>query len=150
MIVFRITLKKWSEKLHASGNAARWNSKGKNVIYTASSRALACLENVVHRSGEGLNESFKVMIIELPDSVLTEEIYLKQLPKDWRSFEYYGDCQLIGDKWIDSNSSVILKIPSAIIANEFNYLLNINHPNFKQIKLIAMEDFLFDSRLKKN
>ncbi len=150
MIVFRITLKKWSEKLHASGNAARWNSKGKNVIYTASSRALACLENVVHRSGEGLNGNFKAMIIEIPATVFIEEMDSKQLPNDWHNFERYADCQLIGDRWIDSNSSAVLKIPSAIIANEFNYLLNINHPNFKQIKLIAMEDFLFDSRLKKN
>jgi RES domain-containing protein len=82
MRVFRISLSKWSNKLTASGYPGRWNSKGKYVIYTAGSRALACLENVVHRSGEGLNNNFKVMIIEIPSKIKITELKKKNSPKN--------------------------------------------------------------------
>lgn len=146
MIVYRICLSKWSKKLTASGFPARWNSKGKFVIYTANTRALACLENVVHRSGEGLNGRFKVMIIEIPSKVKIKEI--KTLPKDWFTFESYSDCQKIGDKWIEEEEFAILKMPSAIISKEYNYLININHKDFKYVKLKNVEDFIFDPRIK--
>ena len=148
MIVYRICLAKWSKKLTASGYPSRWNSKGKFVIYTASTRALACLENVVHRSGEGLNDNFKVMLIEIPKIVITGEVKIDDLPKDWFEFEFYSDCQKIGDKWISDSKTAVLKVPSSIIAKEFNYLINVNHRDFKHIKLVGIEDFKFDPRIK--
>ena len=66
MHVFRIST---FSKLIASGNPARWNSKGNYVIYTSTNRALACLENIVHRSGEGLENKFKILTIEIPDII---------------------------------------------------------------------------------
>jgi len=148
MKVYRISHLKWSKKLSASGFPARWNSKGKFVIYAASSRALACLENVVHRSGEGLNENFKVMVIEIPSNVKIKEIKKEDLPGDWFTFESYFDCQLIGDSWVDEQKYAVLKVPSSIIVNECNYVININHKNFKRIKLVAVENFNFDPRIK--
>ena len=78
MLVYRITTKELSTFLAASGNSARWNTKGNNVIYTSSSRALACLENIVHRSGEGLNKIFKVVIIEIPAFVQIKKIQINK------------------------------------------------------------------------
>lgn len=148
MEVFRITTAKWSNSLTGSGFPARWNSRGKFMVYTSSSRALASLENVVHRSGEGLNSLFKVMIIEIPSIIKIDNIDINTLPKNWFDFKNYSDCQLIGDKWIDSYSSAVLRVPSAIIKREFNYLLNPNHTLFKKIKIATTEDFEFDPRLK--
>ena len=148
MEVYRITLAKWSGQLVASGGAARWNSKGKFVIYAAATRALACLENVVHRSGEGLNGLFKTMIIEIPDALLTQEINVGDLPKNWAAYENYHLSQQIGNQWLDAQESPFLRVPSAIIADEFNFLINPQHPDFKQIALKRVEDFAFDSRLK--
>ncbi len=148
MIVYRISHTRWATKLSASGNSARWNSKGKMVIYAASSRALACLENVVHRSGEGLESTFKVMLIDIPKRLTISEIKLKDLPKNWFEYENIGICQSIGDKWMDEAKSAVLKVPSAIIPNEFNYVLNTNHPTFKSIKLVGTEPFKFDPRIK--
>jgi len=150
MKVYRICLEKWANQLTASGFPARWNSKGKYVLYTAGTRALACLENVVHRNGEGLNGNFKVMIIELPDDILIKEIKAENLPNNWIDFKAYSDCQEIGDQWVESNESMVLKVPSAIIQREYNYLLNTNHSQMSQVKLLAVEDFKFDSRLKAN
>ena len=67
MLVFRIALTKYAKILVASGRAARWNSNDVKVIYTANSRALACLENVVHRSKLGLSANFSLMQIGIPD-----------------------------------------------------------------------------------
>ena len=133
----------------ASGNAARWNSKGMSVIYTAGSRALACLENIVHRSGEGNNDDYKIMIIEVPDTTIISEIKKVQLQKNWNEFSNYTYCRKFGDEWIRNCETLILKVPSAIIPEENNYLINPNHKDFKKVKLLKTESFAFDKRLRK-
>jgi RES domain-containing protein len=148
MEVYRISLAKYVTALTASGNAARWNSKGKFVVYTASSAALACLENVVHRSGEGLNAFFKVMRIHVPDELTVETVEPKELPEDWLDFSSYPECQKIGNAWLEKGSSAVLKVPSAVILTEYNYLLNPAHPHFANITLRATEDFVFDPDVK--
>lgn len=132
----------------ASGYPARWNSKGRHVLYTAGTRALACLENVVHRSGEGLNGAFKVMLVEIPEIIRVEVLDVEQLPKNWHEYETYSYCQKIGNSWLDRAEAAVLKVPSAIIPREFNYLINVNHVDFKRINQIGLEDFKFDPRIK--
>ncbi|MFD2572175.1 RES family NAD+ phosphorylase [Spirosoma soli] len=148
MLVYRITKAIYADRLVASGGAARWNSRGQFVIYTAATRALACLENVVHRSGEGLLESFRVMVIEVPDELFIETIAADSLPADWFTFQQYDTCQRIGGEWLRSGRSAVLGVPSAIIANEWNYLLNPAHLSFSQIQLVRTEPFLFAPRIK--
>ena len=152
MQVYRISLAKWTNKLNASGNKARWSKKGSYVIYTASTRALACLENVVHRAGEGLQQLFKVMVIDIPEDILIKEILLENLNEGWNKSDdsTYEICQVIGENWLERAESAILKVPSSIIQKESNYLLNINHPDFRRIKIIELEDFEFDMRIKEN
>lgn len=146
MIVYRITTEKWSKSLTASGNAARWSAKGNFVIYTAESRSLACLENLVHRSGEGNNDLYKVMVIEIPDTLNIEVIDIASLINDWQSTDNYIYCQSLGGNWLNNLKSVVLKVPSVIIKKEHNYLINPHHPDFQKIKLIGSEDFDFDGR----
>jgi RES domain-containing protein len=145
--VFRITKARYADQLTVSGGVARWNERGQFVIYTAASRALACLENMVHRTGEGLNNDFRVMIIAIPDSIRIETIGPGQLPENWPSPEQYPVCQQIGSLWLRQGRSAVLNVPSAIIPDERNYLLNPSHPDFKQITLLRHEPFLFDTRL---
>lgn len=148
MDVFRITLTEYSKSLIASGQAARWNSKGNFMIYTAASRALACLENLVHRSSFGSNMQFKIMVIDIPSNVSTQVIEEEQLPEHWREFTSYPQCQYIGNDWLKEQKSALLRIPSTLITQEYNYLINPSHPDFKLIKLKATENFAFDTRLK--
>ena len=148
MLVYRITKAIYADRLVASGGAARWNSRGQFVIYTAASRALACLENVVHRSGEGLNDLFRVMIIEIPDDLSTETIAPESLPTDWTNFQQYDYCQQLGGDWLRRSQSPVLRVPSAIIVNEWNYLINPAHPQFGQVSLLRTEPFTFDPRIK--
>ncbi len=148
MLVYRITKAIYTDRLVASGGAARWNSRGQFVIYTAASRALACLENVVHRSGEGLTDLFRVMVIEISDDLPIERISTDRLEPDWTDFQRYESCQQIGNDWLQRGQSPVLCVPSAIIPNEWNYLLNPAHPQFSQINLIGTEPFTFDPRIK--
>ena len=148
MEVYRIVHKRWSKKLVASGNEARWNSSGRFVIYTSASRALACLENIVHRSGEGLSELFKTMVIEISLKVSLERLDRKKLPSNWENIIHYPVTQQLGDEWLVSGRTAVLQIPSAIIPEEFNFLINPGHRDFKKIKLQRVEEFKFDHRVK--
>ncbi len=149
MKVYRITLEKWSNTLQPSGYAARWNSNGVFVLYTSSSKPMACLENLVHRSGEGLNGNFKCMIIDVPDTIGINVINIEDLDADWFEYKNYSYCQDLGDKWVQKGDSAVLKVPSAIMKDECNYLFNPKHRAFEKIKISTIEDFVFDPRLKR-
>lgn len=150
MQVFRITTKKWSNSLTGSGYSARWNSEGTLVIYTAENRSLACLENLVHRNGHGLDDNFCVMTIDILNTISVLNLDVNSLTPNWNfsdeSAQIY--CRSIGDKWILEKKSCILKVPSALIDGEFNILINPNHKDFHKIKLKSTEKFTFDNRLK--
>jgi RES domain-containing protein len=146
MTVYRIAKEEYSTALKASGYAARWNNKGSFVIYTAESRSLACLENLVHRSGEGDNSLYKEMIIQIPDSLEITLIDLKKIKPDWQKIENYGYCRNMAADWLSDGNTAILKVPSVLVKNEFNFILNPNHPHFKKFKLTGAEDFIFDPR----
>jgi RES domain-containing protein len=146
MIVYRITKEEYAKELKASDYPARWNAKGSYVIYTAESRSLACLENLVHRSGEGNNALYKVMLIQIPDSIKVDNIEAADLKKGWQKIENYFYCQSLAANWLSGFKTAILRVPSVLIKNEFNYLINPAHIDFKKIKLTSVEEFIFDTR----
>lgn len=148
MIVYRITTAKWASRLSASGYPARWNPKNVHVIYTAGSAALACLENLVHRSGEGLNALFRLIEIEIPDSISSKSIQTEDLPPDWHQMRGYTICQVIGKQWIEEQQACTMNVPSSIIPVEKNILINPHHPEFKKISIQDIKDFSFDKRLQ--
>ena len=151
MEVFRITHKKWSKQLTASGFPARWNSGGVYIVYTAESRALAYLESVVHRGLSDFSSPFILMEILIPDDLKIKEISTKDLPLGWNEIGDIGyrKCQPVGDNWIIKAETAILKVPSAIVVKESNYLFNPNHPDFNKIRIKSEEPFIFDDRIKK-
>ncbi len=148
MFVYRICLAKYATVLKASCRAARWNSNDIEIIYTSSTRALACLENIVHRSQKGLNQSFKILTIEIPDSIVADSASIDELPDNWREYWNMHITRNLGDNWAEKGQSVLLKVPSSIIADEHNYLINPKHKDFKKIKLAKVDDFVFDDRIK--
>lgn len=149
MEVFRISHKKHSRKLSSSGSANRWNRRNEFVIYTGSSRSLSTLELVVHRNSISPIPNYEVMIISITDDEeLIEQVLIKDLPDDWRKFRMYPKLQEIGSDWYKNQRSLVLKVPSAIITKEFNYIININHAMFREkVKLVRNEKYFFDGRL---
>lgn len=126
----------------------RWNSAGRPVIYTAQSRALALTEILVHLESAQILSRYVLFQVEIGDSYIAN-VDLGSLPKNWRTEPAPKRLQEIGDDWLASATSVALRVPSAIVIGEFNYLLNPLHPDFSRIKIRGPEKFLIDKRLVK-
>jgi RES domain-containing protein len=154
MIVFRIEREKYLDTTLTGIGASisegyRWNSLNTRIVYTAETRSLATLEISVHLDlSEDLpNDRFYVEI-EIPDEIVIQEVALADLPEDWNSKPPTLITQTIGDDFVTYNEAAILKVPSSIVPQEFNYLINPNHPDSSRIKVLSTSRMLFDSRFK--
>lgn len=149
MFVYNIRKAEFSKRLIASGFSNRWNKDEEYVIYTSSSRALSMLELLVHRAGIELGRGFKLMEIKLnisEDDI--EEIRIKNLPKNWKGVEAYSVEQKLGSAWYQSAEKLILKVPSVVIPQEFNYVINTRHVAFeKKVSINFIEEIDFDERI---
>jgi len=152
MKVYRLSRKKYADTLSGKGaalSANRWNSRGVEMIYTAESRALAMAEVIVHLSLALLPKDFVLLEITIPDAISLKTLHTKTLPENWSHFPYHHTTQLIGDNFIKENKYAILKVPSAVVRGDFNFLINPSHPEFETIKITSKQPFLFDRRLLK-
>ena len=154
MKVYRVEREKYL-KTTLSGIGAsmtkgyRWNSLNTKLMYTAESRALATLEVSVHLDlNEDLPTDRYYIEIEIPDDITILEVKIEDLPKDWNYKPPTITTQTIGDDFVLENEAAILKVPSCIVPQEFNYLINPNHPKAKRIKVISETLMTFDSRFK--
>jgi len=149
MELFRISLDTYAEKLTASGAANRWNAAGQYVLYSGSSRSLSTLELVVHRGAIQPTKNYRMMVISVADEDdLVQQVHLRDLPHDWRKLAAYPVLQQLGSDWYTNQQSLLLKVPSAIITQEYNYLISVTHPDFeKKVQLVRTEDYFWDGRL---
>lgn len=128
---------------------ARWNPIGTEVVYTSSSLALAALELLVHLGAKASPISYVAIPVDIPDDLLIEQVDKSNLPSDWRDDPPPFTLTNVGKQWISSGGSALLQVPSAVIDEEWNYLLNPNHRDFAQFTIGAARNFQFDSRLFK-
>ena len=149
MEVFRICKASFATKLTASGSANRWNLRGQHVIYTGSSRSLSTLELIVHRGAVVPADDYKILVISIADDdSLITQIKLSDLAGNWRSFDSYSALQEIGSRWYNEKKTLLLKVPSAVIPFEYNYVLNTEHPSYyKDVQLVRTENYFWDNRL---
>ena len=150
MIVYRIDRAKRKNDLLSGVGAekigGRWNEIGTRAIYTSQHISLSYLEVVMHLDiTEDLPSDRILVHIEIPDDLTIYE--LKKLPKHWNTFPYNSKTQEIFTKFVDDNKYAVLKVPSAIVRDEFNYILNPRHIDFHKIKVMKIQKFTFDSRL---
>jgi len=150
MLVFRLSREKYASELlgiGASKSGNRWNSKGTEIIYCADSRALAMAEVSVHLSLATLPKDFVMLEINIPKTVTIEVLNKKILPENWNLFPHTDKTQKRGDAFVYSKKRCVLKVPSAVVKGDFNYLINPCHKDFKKIKIINSYNFPFDDRL---
>lgn len=148
MIVYRVVHQLVKELLIGSGRDSRWSSSGRKVIYTSSSVALACLENLIRRSGLGFSSDFQTIFYEIPSNARIEEVPIQKLVGNWRLRSGYSYCQAMGNMWYDKEDSLILKVPSAIIPGEFNFVIKTTSPEIGTIKIKDVKPFMPDERLE--
>ena len=147
MLIHRIIHKIYSGTLFASGIQGRWNSAGNKVLYAAESIPLAFLENMVRRQGVGFNNDFQIMFISVPDPVSVEEVIITDLGPTWREPNDCSACLPIGDKWFHNAKSIALKVPSAVMPEAFNYVINTMHPDYKKVVLVGTTNLVPDPRI---
>lgn len=124
----------------------RWNSPGTRVVYTAQSASLAALEMLVHVDRASLLLSYSLCAAEFDEGVV-ERLDRARLPDGWRAYPAPPELQLIGDEWVESGGSVVLEVPSAVMEQEKNYLINPAHPAFASVAIGEPAPFEFDERL---
>jgi RES domain-containing protein len=154
MKVYRVEREKYLETTLSGIGASmakgyRWNSFNTKLVYTAESRALATLEVSVHLDlSEDLPTDRYYVEIEIPNDILVLEVNIEDLPQDWDAKPPTLATQTIGDDFVIQNEAAILKVPSSIVPQEFNYLVNPNHVDAARIKVSDKSPMKFDTRFK--
>lgn len=150
MIVFRLSKSKFANDLSGKGaekSGGRWNSKGTSMLYTSESRALCATEIAVHTPLGNLPLDYKLISIEIPENIQIHTLVSSDLPMDWKYIPHSHSTQVIGDLFILDGIYPVLKVPSVVIQDEYNYLINPTHPESAKIKIMTIEPFNFDERL---
>ncbi len=132
----------------ARRNGARWNSVGTRVAYASDSKALAVLEVLVHVQDSDILSAYSLVGIEIPEALI-EVFDQTTLPATWATSPPLTATQTIGDRWIDSGNSVVLAVPSVIIPDSFNYLINPLHHRFTDLTVSQPAAFVIHPRLGK-
>jgi RES domain-containing protein len=124
----------------------RWNSPGVPLVYVAQSQSLAILEVLVHLDAPALLEKYVFLEVDC-DASLVIDLDRSPLPKNWQSDPVPDAIQAIGDRWVSSGNSAVLRVPSVLVPEESNFLLNPRHPDFGKIGISRPHAFRFDPRL---
>ena len=130
--------------LHASG---RWHRAGVRIVYLSEVLSLAALEVLVHFRRTDLAVPFQSLRVEIPDRMGIETLAADRIPADWRAEPPSASTQALGLEWLAARRSPLLRVPSAVIPQESNYLLNPAHPDFEKISIGKPARFAFDPRL---
>ena len=150
LTLYRLVATRWAATA-LSGEGARlyggrWNSIGYPLVYLSSSRSLCALESLVHLTSLGSRKKqFSFLEVSIAKSMV--QTLSVPLPTDWRLEPPVTSTMQLGDNWLQKGSSLALQVPSAVIPEESNYLLNPLHKDFSQITLSDPLKFRFDERL---
>ena len=148
---FRLVSPRWADSA-LSGEGARkhggrWNSAGTPLVYLSGSRALAALETLVHlTTPETRAKGFSLLEIGFPTHSI-EVVPVAGLPPNWRSSPPTSTTMKVGDDWFASKRSLVLRVPSTLVAEEDNWLINPLHPRASAVTVPKVRTFSFDARL---
>jgi RES domain-containing protein len=130
--------------LYASG---RWHSRGRRVVYLADHPASALVEIMVHLEidAEDLPTHYQLLGVEVPNDVNVTPLAENELPDGWR--QQSALTRALGDEWLRAGATAVLRVPSAIVPEAANYLLNPAHPDAERIGIESAMRAAFDPRL---
>ncbi len=127
--------------------SGRWHTRGRPVVYTSESLALAALEVLVHVDRNSLPADLVQVEIDVPDDLEILRIDVNALPRNWRDYPAPPDLQRRGDEWLQTGLSPVLEVPSAVIVDESNFLFNPRHADARKLTILSTRRFAYDSRL---
>jgi len=147
--VYRMALKAYISKTDGLGSlkyGGRWTPKGFRSIYTSQTRSLSFYEFMANHNVVDLPESLFSLEIKIPKEVKIQRIDIKALPKNWRK-PFSKECRDIGRKWLIDGGCSVLMVPSSGFEEEYNYILNPEHKEFKRLKFMRPVHFSLDDRI---
>jgi len=150
MIVYRISDCRYIKDLSGTGAAlygARWNSRKMYMLYTAQSPSLALLEAVVHL-GKLPEKGYCMATIEIPDSI-APVVAPDKLPENWYANPSPDILKTIGDDFIRAGKYLAMPVPSVVMMEECNYLINPFHVLFDKVKILSEKPVRIDNRIFK-
>jgi RES domain-containing protein len=130
----------------ARQSGGRWNRPGTAVIYTGLTIAIAALEKFVQLAGVVLTDLVLVRV-ELPDAFALEDPGLAGLPADWNLWPPGPGSMTFGTMWATEKRSLTLFVPSVLIPEEKNAILNPGHDQFPRVRMSIVRDFQYDPRM---
>ncbi|WP_421826633.1 RES family NAD+ phosphorylase [Larkinella sp.] len=150
-IVYRLIKERFLESpLSAEGSrrfGGRWNPAGVGILYTSASPELALLEQLVHLRTLPFEDLPKLVLLtlELPDE--PRIIFSSELPVNWRDEADFRDNYQFLANWLSEPDCLAVGVPSAVVAESYNYLLHSRHSSFEQVKILRTSPFPIDPRL---
>ncbi len=125
--------------------SARWHTLGHRIVYLGATPAGCLLEALVHLElpPDLLPDSYQLLRIGIPDSISQERI--ESLPDGW--MDHLPASRSVGDRWLHEERSALLEVPSVIVPETWNWVLNPNHPQAREAEIEWSGRFPFDSRL---
>ena len=127
----------------------RWNHPGTSIVYTSGSLSLAALELFVHVDTDLAPTGLIAIAADIPEDVAFVTVDIAKLARNWRAYPAPETLRDITAAWIKESATAVLAVPSAVIPNEQNYLLNPTHPDFSRIRIQRAIPFEFDPRMWK-
>lgn len=150
MELFRIAQEQFADDLTGNGSrlfGGRWNSEGIFAVYASYSRSLALLETLAHTPAKMLGtKNYQLITLRVPDIITIEEISFINLPIGWDAPDTRLYTQKLGDKFFQNNSRLMLAVPSVLMHEETNYVLNPLHTDMKKVKIVNKRKVYFDKR----
>jgi RES domain-containing protein len=130
----------------ARRHGGRWNSRDVAVVYTSPTLSLATLELLAHLDPDLVPDDLAAYAIEIPDDLQHRRVVPADLPPNWREPED-PYCKQLGDEWVREGRMPLLVVPSVIVPEESNILINPGHRASARIAVAAVRPFIFDPRL---
>jgi RES domain-containing protein len=125
----------------------RWNKPGFGALYAASTIELAALEKFVHTAGL-IPADLVLVAVDAPDEdALVRRVNIGELPADWNGLPASDAAQEFGTSWLESIRELVLLVPSVIIPESLNAVINPLHARYGEVTLTVMRDFQFDPRM---
>lgn len=127
----------------------RWNRPGIRVAYTSASLSLAALEYFVNLDTDLTPDDLVSVRLQIPADLGMDVVRHQSLTADWRSYPAPLALQALGTDWTERRETAIMAVPSAIVPEEWNYLLNPAHADFPRVAAGDPDPFSFDPRMWK-
>jgi RES domain-containing protein len=128
---------------------SRWTPRGLPAVFTSATLSLAALERFVHIDPDLEPVDLVAIAVDIETNIAIETVAVDDLPPDWRTYPAPPTLALVGERWLRESRTAVLSVPSVVVPDERNFVLNPNHADFARLVINPSEPFSFDPRMWK-